>query len=129
MSQLDRQHSNKLIDPMGRPITYLRVSLTEHCNLRCSYCYGSGKLTSNSKEQLSDSEILRLLRAFASLGINKVRFTGGEPLVRKGIVALIKQVSNLKGISLIGLTTNGLALDPLLTPLIKAGLNRLNISD
>ncbi len=120
--------SKRLIDLMGRPITYLRVSLTQRCNLRCGYCYGSDKTLPGSDRQLPFSGILRLIQAFASLGVTKVRFTGGEPLLRPGIVDLVRQTSALEGISLVGLTTNGLILEPILSSLIKAGLNCLNIS-
>ena len=113
---------------MGRPISYLRVSLTQECNLRCGYCYGSGVARRDSDHQLSLSDTLRLIRAFASLGITKVRFTGGEPLLRQGIVDFVRRTSSLNNISLIGLTTNGLALEPMLGSLVDAGLNCLNIS-
>jgi molybdenum cofactor biosynthesis protein A len=120
--------SAQLTDPMGRTITYLRVSLTERCNLRCRYCYGSETGHASDHRKLSDTELLRLLQSFASVGITKVRFTGGEPLLRPDIVGLVRQTSALDGISLIGMTTNGLLLEPKLPSLIEAGLNRLNIS-
>jgi len=128
MMPAGESRSKRLTDLMGRPITYLRVSLTQRCNLRCGYCYGSGKTLPGSDRQLSFSEILRLIQAFASLGVTKVRFTGGEPLLRPGLVDLVRQISALEGISLVGLTTNGLILEPILSSLVKAGLNCLNIS-
>jgi cyclic pyranopterin phosphate synthase len=118
----------RMVDPMGRHITYLRVSLTERCNLRCRYCYGSDGASPCDQARLSDDDLLHLLRAFALTGITKMRFTGGEPLLRPRIADLIRQTSALDGISVIGLTTNGLILEPMLPALIGAGLNRLNIS-
>ncbi len=122
--------SNKtgLIDFMSRPITYLRVSLTERCNLRCGYCYGSSSGPEMDRGQLSNREIARLIESFVALGISKVRFTGGEPLLREGIVDIVTETSALDNITLIGLTTNGLRLNRLLPSLIDAGLNRLNVS-
>ncbi|UCE25168.1 MAG: GTP 3',8-cyclase MoaA [Candidatus Zixiibacteriota bacterium] len=117
-----------LIDPLGRRITYARVSLTEQCNLRCGYCYDSAKGHPSGSDQLSLSDTVRLIRALAAVGITKIRFTGGEPLVRPGIVDLIRHASRIKGIHTIALTTNGLVLEPMLPELVKAGLNRLNIS-
>jgi len=117
-----------LLDAMGRRISYLRVSLTDQCNFRCGYCYPFGYAKGGTSEQLSLSDIFRLIRAFASLGVSKVRFTGGEPLLRPGIVELVRKTAELKGISHVGLTTNGMELQPVLQPLIEAGLNCLNIS-
>lgn len=119
---------SNLIDPMGRPITYLRISLTERCNLRCGYCYGPEESSADDVHPLSHDNILRSIRVFAQFGITRVRFTGGEPLVRPGLVDLVEQTSQVEGISHVGLTTNGLVLKPLLQPLIDAGLNCLNIS-
>ncbi len=117
-----------LIDFMGRPITYLRVSLTELCNLRCGYCYGSLDKHEINRQQLSNSEVLQLIGAFAASGINKIRFTGGEPLLRNGIVDIVRETSRFNDMAIIGLTTNGLRLNCLLPSLIEAGLNRLNVS-
>ncbi len=119
---------SSLIDPLGRRITYARVSLTEQCNLRCGYCYDSAKERPSGNDQLSLSDTLRLIKALASVGITKIRFTGGEPLVRPGIADLIRQTSGIEGIHTVALTTNGLVLEPMLSELVKAGLNRLNIS-
>ena len=117
-----------LIDFMGRPITYLRVSLTERCNLRCGYCYGSSDGPEMDRGHLSNREMARLIESFVALGISKIRFTGGEPLLREGIVDIVTETSALDDITLIGLTTNGLRLNRLLPSLIDAGLNRLNVS-
>jgi molybdenum cofactor biosynthesis protein A len=117
-----------LTDPMGRRITYLRVSLTERCNLRCGYCYGSAKMPPVSDHRLSLTDTVRLIKAFVSLGVTKIRFTGGEPLLRTGIVDLVGQTSKQEGVSTVSLTTNGLVLDLVLQDLVKAGLTCLNIS-
>jgi cyclic pyranopterin phosphate synthase len=116
-----------LIDHRNRAITYLRVSLTHRCNLKCGYCFGSIERRPTSSE-LSNSDIIRLIEAFASLGISKVRFTGGEPLLRHNLVSLIAETRAIDGIDQIGLTTNGLLLEPLLPGLVSAGLNSINIS-
>ncbi len=118
----------ELIDSLNRRITYLRVSLTEDCNFRCDYCYGSGDKPDMIKQRMSNKDISRIIPIFASLGINKIRFTGGEPLLRKGIIDIVRKTSDLNGIATIGMTTNGYRLSRLLGSLIDAGLNRLNIS-
>lgn len=117
-----------LKDKFGRLISYLRVSLTEKCNLNCGYCYGNSVCDGESPERLSDSDLLKLIKAFSILGVDKVRFTGGEPLLRKSVVELIQKTSELSVIRVIGLTTNGILLAGMLDSLIDAGLNRLNIS-
>lgn len=117
-----------IVDAYGRKITYLRVSLTKECNLRCGYCYGGLICPEDESPRLSDIEIIEIIRAFALLGINKIRFTGGEPLLRKGIVDLIKGTSCIEGVKIIALTTNGVLLSSKLDGLVEAGLNRLNVS-
>lgn len=118
----------ELNDSFGRKISYLRVSLTKRCNLRCDYCYGSNKNLFNDETLLSNLQLLELFRAFALLGLQKIRFTGGEPLLRKDIVKLIKATSTIDEISQIAITTNGMLLEKLLPEMIVAGLNRINIS-
>lgn len=120
--------SNKLIDAEGRHITYLRLSVTDRCNFRCQYCTGTTHASTPTEEVLTDDDLISVVKAFVHLGIDKIRFTGGEPLLRKGIVDLAKRVSSIDSVSLIGLTTNGYLLDQKLQPLIDAGLNRLNVS-
>jgi cyclic pyranopterin phosphate synthase len=117
-----------LKDKFNRSITYLRVSLTEKCNLNCGYCYGNSACGGESPRSLSDSDLLKLIGAFSILGVDKIRFTGGEPLLRKGIIDLIRRTSGMKVFRVIGLTTNGVLLAGMLESLIEAGLNRLNIS-
>ena len=113
-------------DNYGRDITYLRVSVTKRCNLNCIYC---GKDFCAKKEhEMSADEIYKAVKAFANLGINKVRFTGGEPLVRDDICNIIEKVSAIHGISAISLTTNGVLLKNYAHSLKRAGLHSVNIS-
>lgn len=118
-----------LVDSFGRPITYLRISLTDRCNLRCVYCMPPDGLDwTPQSEVLSNDEIVRVVQTAAALGMKKVRLTGGEPLVRPGIVDLVHQIATIPGIEDIGLTTNAVLLEKLAGPLAKAGLRRVNIS-
>jgi cyclic pyranopterin phosphate synthase len=119
---------NNLIDRFGRVISYLRVSLTENCNLRCNYCYGSLSERIERSDYLTDDELLTLIKVLAALGIEKIRFTGGEPLIKKNLSDLIGEISAIENISQIAVTTNGLLLENRLAALIGAGLNRLNVS-
>ncbi|WZL72125.1 GTP 3',8-cyclase MoaA [Clostridiaceae bacterium 35-E11] len=116
-------------DALGRKITYLRVSVTDLCNLRCKYCMPQEGIRKKEHEQiLSLEEIFKIVKASTHLGINKVRITGGEPLVRKGLVRLVEQISNLEQIQDLALTTNGILLKRYANDLKNAGLNRVNIS-
>ncbi|OGR81518.1 MAG: cyclic pyranopterin phosphate synthase MoaA [Elusimicrobia bacterium RIFCSPLOWO2_02_FULL_39_32] len=116
-------------DSFGRRIDYLRLSVTDHCNLRCLYCLPiQGFSFSKPEEILSDDEIERIVALAISLGINKIRITGGEPLVRPGICSLIKRISSLAGIGDISLSTNGLLLSQMAKDLFQAGLKRVNVS-
>lgn len=116
-------------DKYGRDIDYLRISLTDKCNLRCVYCMEKDHNTFTKEDSLMTlEEILRVVRVCTSLGIKKVRFTGGEPLVRQDIVDLIKAVNEIKGIEEICLTTNGVLLEDKIYELINHGLKRVNIS-
>ncbi len=116
-----------LIDALGRQISYLRVSLTERCNFRCQYCYGT-ESSEAKHEKLTDDDLIILIKAFSLLGVNKIRLTGGEPLLKPSIIEIIERISRLEGIDLVGLTTNGYLLAPKIHALIQAGLNRLNVS-
>jgi cyclic pyranopterin phosphate synthase len=110
-------------------IDYLRVSVTDRCNLRCIYCNPLGDCGFISREEiLRFEEIHRIVRLFAQCGINKVRLTGGEPLVRKNIVALIEKLASIAGIEELSLTTNGVLLEPIAADLKAAGLQRVNVS-
>lgn len=116
-------------DNEGRRIDYMRISLTDRCNLRCQYCMpAEGVPLIDHTEILSYEEILRIVRCAATLGVKKIRLTGGEPLLRKGIVNLIREIKGTHGIEEVSLTTNGLLLDSMLDDLIEAGLDRVNLS-
>jgi len=117
-----------LADAFGRRIRYLRISVTDRCNLRCVYCMPHGMDWLPRKEVLSYEEILRLLRIFVSLGVSKVRLTGGEPLIRSGIPDLVRRVAALPGVADLSLSTNGLLLAGMARPLKEAGLGRVNVS-
>ncbi|HQB63177.1 MAG TPA: radical SAM protein, partial [Sedimentibacter sp.] len=118
-----------MIDKRGRNIDYLRVSLTDRCNLRCLYCMPEEGIQKKCHDEiLRFEEIERIIMACASIGIKKVRFTGGEPLILKGIDKLIKNTSIIPGIDDISITTNGILLDDMAEDLKKAGLKRVNIS-
>ncbi len=117
-------------DSFGRKITYLRISLTDRCNYRCIYCMPQRGIDDklDHEDMLSLEEMYVLIKDFVELGINKIRFTGGEPLVRRGIVDLVGKVNKLKGIKELTMTTNGQLLKQMAGPLKEAGLNRVNIS-
>jgi len=119
-----------LVDSYGRTATDLRVSLTDRCNLRCTYCMPAEGLDwLPSPTLLTDAEIVRLVRvAVERLGVTEVRFTGGEPLVRKGLVGIVEQVTALRPRPQVSLTTNGIGLARIATGLQSAGLDRINVS-
>ncbi|WP_058045001.1 GTP 3',8-cyclase MoaA [Streptomyces roseifaciens] len=119
-----------LIDTYGRVATDLRVSLTDRCNLRCTYCMPEEGLQWLAKpDLLTDDEIVRLVRiAVTSLGVTEVRFTGGEPLLRPGLVSLVERCAALRPRPRISLTTNGIGLARTATALADAGLDRVNVS-
>jgi cyclic pyranopterin phosphate synthase len=115
-------------DRYNRDIDYLRISLTDACNLRCVYCMPE-KMTFRPREELlSDDELRRLIGLFAAVGFRKIRFTGGEPTLRPALVDLVGHAARTPGIETIGLTTNGILLDELAAPLRAAGLRSVNIS-
>lgn len=116
-------------DRFGRGITYLRLSVTELCNLRCRYCMpAEGVCKRRYDEMLSQAEMLLGLRVAAELGVRKLRVTGGEPLVKRNILGICEGAAQIPGIEEIGLTTNGTLLPGLAKPLKAAGVSRLNIS-
>ncbi len=115
-------------DQFDREITYLRVSITDLCNLRCPYCMPDGVCKKRHEDILSYEEIAELVAAAAGLGIRKVRITGGEPLVRPGCVELCRMISAIDGIEEVDMTTNGTLLDRYARDLKAAGLTRVNIS-
>lgn len=116
-------------DRLGRTINYLRISVTDLCNFRCCYCMPEkGVVKRPRREILSVEEIVELVRAAADCGIEKVRLTGGEPLVRGGILKICRDISSIPGIRELCMTTNGSLLPQMAVPLRDAGLDRLNIS-
>ncbi len=118
-----------LTDPFGRPITYLRISLTPRCNLRCVYCMPAAGLPAPEKgELLTNEEIAELVRAAARQGVRRVRLTGGEPLLRRGLVDLVRRIAATPGIEEVSLTTNAMLLAKKAVALAAAGLSRVNIS-
>ncbi len=118
-----------MVDGYNRTIDYIRISVTERCNLRCIYCMPSeGVEWVEHNEVLTYDEILTVCTTLAKLGLRKIKLTGGEPLVRKGIANLIKSLKNIKGIEEVTLTTNGVLLDSQIDDLVDAGLDAVNIS-
>ncbi len=116
-------------DQYGRDITYLRISITDACNLRCLYCMPDEEGCSGSSDNImSADEIEEIAARAAELGISKIRITGGEPLVRPDVVDICRRISSLPGIRELAVTTNGLLLKELAVPLKEAGVSRLNIS-
>jgi cyclic pyranopterin phosphate synthase len=122
-----------IIDKMKRPLRDLRISVTDRCNFRCSYCmpaeiFGNDYPFMTKNQLLNFDEIERLTHLFVKMGVKKVRLTGGEPLLRPNLPELIQRLQKLKGLEDIALTTNGVLLPKLAQPLKKAGLQRVNIS-
>lgn len=118
-----------MIDRYNRSINYLRISVTDRCNLRCKYCMPKEGLSEiGHNDILRYEEILRVVRVGVRMGISKVRITGGEPLVRRGIVDFITRLKSIHGLTEISLTTNGTLLKQFAGPLYEAGMRRINIS-
>ena len=118
-----------LIDKHNRRLNYLRISITDRCNLRCLYCMPNDGLAKMRHEEiLTYEEILRLATIAVNLGVNKIRLTGGEPLIRKGILQLLPSLGSLPGLKDISMTTNGIYLKENLGKIKSAGINRINIS-
>ena len=121
--------NNSLVDNFGRTITYLRLSITDRCNLRCMYCMPSeGIELMSHNEVLRFEEILKICRVLASMGINSVRVTGGEPLVRCGAVDFIRELKAVDGIKQVNMTTNGVLLGEHIEKLAAAGIDNINVS-
>jgi len=119
----------QLIDPFGRKIDYLRLSVTDKCNLRCFYCLPKGYHDFNpASQQLTQDEIVRIVRTFTEMGVRRVRLTGGEPLVRKDLSELSTRLSNLPGLEDLSLSTNASLLAQNATALKQAGITRINVS-
>jgi cyclic pyranopterin phosphate synthase len=118
-----------MLDRYNRKINYLRISVTDRCNLRCQYCMPeSGIKLMAHKDILSYDEIIEVAKEAALLGVDKIRITGGEPLVRKGLTTLVGMIAKIDGIKDIGMTTNGILLPQFAVELKQAGLHRVNIS-
>ena len=118
-----------MIDQYGRNIDYLRISVTDRCNLRCVYCMPEeGVQLIKHNDILTYDEIIRTCRIFAGLGVSKIKLTGGEPLVRKNLEVLLKDIKNIEGIEEVTLTTNGVLLKEHIESLAEAGLDAVNIS-
>ena len=120
--------SGRLVDSYGRPHNNLRISVTDRCNIRCVYCMPEQVEFLPRAQLLSFEEIERFVRIAAPLGIDKLRLTGGEPLVRRDLPVLIEKLAAIPGIRDVGLTTNGILLAPAARRLREAGLERINIS-
>jgi len=118
-----------MIDRFGREINYMRVSVTDKCNLRCRYCMpAEGVCKKSHDEMLTEEEIITAVQAAASLGIRKIRITGGEPLVKRNIVSICRRTAQVEGIEDVGITTNGILLPELAKDLKSAGVRRVNFS-
>eukprot|EP01023_Acetabularia_acetabulum_P003261 TRINITY_DN11381_c0_g1_i1.p1 TRINITY_DN11381_c0_g1~~TRINITY_DN11381_c0_g1_i1.p1 ORF type:complete len:497 (-),score=64.18 TRINITY_DN11381_c0_g1_i1:1963-3384(-) len=129
VNQLRQDKQNILMDTFGRKHNYLRISLTERCNLRCVYCMPEeGVQLTPTEKLLSTEEILRVARIFVANGVDKIRLTGGEPTIRKDIVELCQELKSIPGLKFLAMTTNGLVLAKKLPLLKQAGLDGINIS-
>ena len=118
-----------MIDQFGRNITYLRISVTDKCNLRCRYCMPEeGICKKNHADMLTEDEIIQAVEAAAALGVRKIRITGGEPLVKKNIVSICRRTAAVEGIEEVCLSTNGILLPQLGKELKEAGVKRINLS-
>jgi GTP 3',8-cyclase len=118
-----------MLDRFKRNINYLRISVTDRCNLRCTYCMPeNGIVLLGHKDILTFDEMTEFIEAAVSLGVTKVRITGGEPLVRKGITELVRMISAIKGIEDLSMTTNGVLLNQFAGDLRAVGLHRVNVS-
>lgn len=121
-------NTSRLIDGFGRQITYVRLSVTDRCDFRCVYCMSEDMTFLPRAQILTLEEIAQVARAFTDMGVNKIRLTGGEPLVRRGIDQLAKEIGGLSGLDDFTMTTNGASLPKYAKRLHDAGMTRLNIS-
>lgn len=125
---LERAGKDPMKDKAGREIDYMRISITDRCNLRCKYCMPGDIETTDMANLLTYEEIAKVTETAASLGIRHIRLTGGEPLVRRGCVDLVKKIKNISGIDTVGMTTNGVLLAEHARVLKEAGLDSVNVS-
>ncbi|NCA27170.1 MAG: radical SAM protein, partial [Methylophilaceae bacterium] len=123
---LNKPH--QLIDAFGRTVDYIRLSITDRCDFRCTYCMGEEMSFLPRDEVLSLEECARIVKAFVSLGVSKVRITGGEPLVRKNAIWLFEEIGKMSGVRELVTTTNGSQLEQQAEALKQAGVKRINIS-
>lgn len=128
IDSISMDKKNTLVDRYGRHINYLRLSITDRCNLRCVYCMTEHMHFAKQSQVLSFSEIISIVSAFVLLGVRKVRITGGEPLVRHDIASLVQKLSRLSGLEHIALSTNGVTLEQHALSLFQAGVHSVNIS-
>ena len=126
MAEADNRHS--IVDPFGRTVDYLRISVTDFCNMRCAYCMGpEGVAPLDHRDILRFEEIRDVVRHAVACGVRKVRLTGGEPLVRNGVTDLVRMIAEVPGVEKLALSTNGTLLIELARPLRDAGLDSVNI--
>ena len=128
MSELNAQAEPMLVDSFGRQIRYVRLSVTDRCNLRCTYCMAEDMTFLPKSKVLSLEEMALVSKAFVELGVEKIRLTGGEPLVRNGLVELAQELAKFDGLRELVMTTNAVLLDKFAEPLKQAGVSRINIS-
>ena len=129
MNTDNHNNVNSLVDPFGRRIEYVRLSVTDKCNLRCFYCMPKGfKDFEQPEHWLSYDEIERVIKAFTELGVARVRLTGGEPLVRKNLADLAQRLTSLPGLDDLSLSTNAMLLSKQASDLQKSGISRINVS-
>ncbi|RKZ58781.1 MAG: GTP 3',8-cyclase MoaA, partial [Gammaproteobacteria bacterium] len=129
MSNISTSFQPSLIDPFGRRIDYVRLSVTDKCNLRCFYCMPKGfKDFEQPEHWLTFDEIERIIKAFTELGVARVRLTGGEPLIRKNFTVLAQRLTSLPGLDDLSLSTNAILLDKYASNLHDAGVSRINVS-
>lgn len=114
-------------DSYGRPVTSMRISITQRCNMRCFYCHQEGE-GSGENIEMAPEEIQRIVKVVASFGVTKVKLTGGEPLLRSDILGIVRGIKSVPGISEVSMTTNGTLLSNLAKSLREAGLTRVNVS-
>ena len=108
------------LDRYGRKLNYLRISITDHCNLRCLYCMPEEMVFRPSADLMQDDEIITLVRLFVTLGFDKIRLTGGEPTIRAHVVDLVRQIAQTPGVNTLTMTTNGVLLSRLALPTGRA---------
>ena len=125
---MENSGQDLLFDNCGRPALNLRISLTQRCNLKCVYCHREGQIPGSTLPEMTAEEVLRIVRMAVSLGMTRIKLTGGEPLLRSDILDIVKGLATIPGLSDLAMTTNGTHLSVLAQPLKEAGLMRVNIN-